>query len=261
MSRSHAGRSAIFLSMRDKATRLPGKATLDVGGKPVIDRLLARLKSSREADLVVLTTSVNPDDQHLVSRARHAGVDTFAGSEDDKLQRYLDAARTLDVSFAVIVDGDDLFCSVEHIDESIRIFAQESADYITQTGLPLGAASFGLRVDALADVVARKAGESDTEVWGEYFTSRPDFRIVRVEEKDPLLRQPTVRMTLDYPEDLAFFRAVYDHHKEPREPTLREVMSILREHPEIIEINRGVQGMYELNLTARKPRSFRDANA
>jgi spore coat polysaccharide biosynthesis protein SpsF len=253
-------RAAVFLSIRDKATRLPGKATIDIGGKPVIERLLERLKSTRESDLVVLTTSTNRDDQHLVQRARNSGFEAFAGSEEDKLQRYLDAARAFHVAFAVIVDGDDLFCSVEHIDHSIRLFFTESADYITQRGLPLGAASFGVRVEALAEVVAKKK-ESDTEVWGEYFTARPDFRVINVEETDPLLRQPTVRMTLDYPEDLSFFRAVYDHHHAEREPTLREVMTILRDHPHIVALNSSVQSKYEANLRTRRPRSFGGAEA
>ena len=260
MKESANGRTAIFLSIRDKATRLPGKATLDVGGKPVIERLLARLKTSYEAELVVLTTSVNGNDAHLIRRARQAGLAAFAGSEDDKLQRYLDAAREFDIDFAVVVDGDDLFCSVEHIDETIRRFRQETADYITQVGLPLGAASFGIRIAALHQVVSTK-NETDTEVWGEYFTTRSDFRIVTFAETDPLLCQPGVRMTLDYPEDLAFFRAVYNQHAGKEEPTLREVMTILRDHPDIAEINRKVQSRYEDNLRLRRPSRFHGPEA
>ena len=244
--------TAVFLSIRDKATRLPGKATLDVCGKPVIARLLRRLEQVREANLTVLTTSTNAHDEHLIARARTAGIETFAGSEDDKLQRYLDAARAFDVDFAVVVDGDDLFFSVNHIDAAIRHYRKSGADYISQTGLPLGAASFGIRTVALAQVVAVKA-ESNTEVWGEYFTSRPDFQIALLEETDPLLRQPSVRMTLDYPEDLDFFRAVYEQYDDEGEPTLREVMTILQSHPQITEINRAAQGKYETNLKSAIP--------
>jgi len=260
VKRATTGRIAVFLSIRDKATRLPGKATLEVRGKPVIERLLTRLRASQEADLIALTTSVHPNDVHLMRRARQAGLKAFAGSEDDKLRRYLDAAREFDVDFAVIVDGDDLFCSLEHIDESIRRFREEPADYITQEGLPLGAASFGIRISSLEQVVATKS-ETDTEVWGEYFTSRSDFRIVTIEETDPLLRQPGVRMTLDYPEDLAFFRAVYDEYEGESEPTLREVMTILRDHPGILEINREAQFKYEENLRLRKPNRLRGTSA
>jgi spore coat polysaccharide biosynthesis protein SpsF len=249
-------RTAVFLSIRDKATRLPGKATLDICGQPVVSRLIRRLKQVRECDLVVLTTSTSPDDVHLLASARAAGIESFAGSEDDKLARYLDAAMLFSVDFAAVVDGDDLFCSVDHIDVAIRHYRESSADYITQIGLPLGAASFGIRTASLAKVVAAKA-ETDTEVWGEYFTSRPDFQIALLEETDPLLRQPSVRMTLDYPEDLDFFRAVYSRYHGDGEPSLRDVMTILGDDPAITEINRSVQSQYERNLKSAAPVRFR----
>ncbi len=239
--------TAVFLSIRDKATRLPGKATIDVCGKTVIARLLRRLAQVREADVIVLATSTNQNDAHLIDRARTAGFEAFAGSEDDKLQRYLDGARAFNVDFAVVVDGDDLFCSVDHIDAAIRHYRKSGADYVSQVGLPLGAASFGIRTVALAKVVAAKT-EANTEVWGEYFTSRPDFQVALLEETDRLLHQPSVRMTLDYPEDLDFFRAVYERYDGEGEPTLREVMTILESDPRIIEINRAAQGRYETNL-------------
>lgn len=253
-------RSAIFLSIRDKATRLPGKAVIDICGRPVIERLFARLTSANEPDLTVLTTSTHPADAHLLMRAERAGLESFAGSEDDKLQRYLDAARKFGIEFAVVVDGDDLLCSVDHIDGAVRHYADTRADYITQVGLPLGAASYGIRIEALERVVAAKA-ESNTEVWGEYFTSRSDIRVSLLSETDPLLRQPDVRMTLDYPEDLAFFRAVYAAHEAGHEPSLREIMQILREHPGIMELNRAVQTKYEAKLRSSAPVRFRETQA
>lgn len=225
----------------------------------MIDRMLARLASAGEAELVVVTTSTNPDDAHLLGHARRNGAEAFAGSEADKLQRYLDAARRFDIEFAVIVDGDDLLCSPEHIDAAIRHYAATKADYITQVGLPLGAASYGIRIGALAQIVAQKA-ENDTEVWGGYFTARASTRVALLEENDPLLRQPGVRMTLDYPEDLAFFRAVYSAFLWDREPTLREVMQILAEHPKIAELNREVQTLYEAKLRSAAPVRFRETS-
>lgn len=250
-------RSAVFLSIRDKATRLPGKATADICGRAVIDRLLTRLKGAKEADLIALTTSTHSDDAQLLIRAEEAGVQSFAGSEDDKLQRYLDASRKFGIEFAVVVDGDDLLCSVDHIDAAIRHYRETRADYITQVGLPLGAASYGIRVDALKRVVEAKA-ESNTEVWGDYFTTRSDIRVSFLSETDPLLRHPNLRMTLDYAEDLAFFRAVYSAYSAHGEPSLPDVMQILRECPEIIELNRAVQTKYEAKLRSSAPVRFRE---
>jgi len=245
-------RTAVFLSVRDKATRLPGKVLADIRGEPALVRLMRRIKMAKEPDLIVLTTSVHPDDAELMELARKEGIQVFAGSEDDKLQRYLDAAREFGVSYAVVVDGDDLLVSVDHIDSAVRVLRSEGADFVSQNGLPLGAASFGIKIATLAKVVAEK-GSSDTEVWGGYFINRPGAKVRLIEESDPLLRKPHVRMTLDYPEDLEFFRAVFDRHEEQGELTFPQAMRIIESEPWITEINAGVQALYEENIRKAAP--------
>src|SRR5262249_45349057 len=47
-----------------------------------------------------------------------------------------------------------------------------------------------------------------------------------------------LRWTLDYPEDLDFFRAVFAALPHRSRACLDEVLSVLSEHPEIAEINR-----------------------
>jgi spore coat polysaccharide biosynthesis protein SpsF len=246
-------RTAVFISIREKSTRLPKKSLRLIEGRTVCEWLIERVKLAKRPDLFVLTTSVDSRDKVLCDMAGRAGIASFQGSEDDKLDRYLQAARAFGVDFAVIVDGDDLFVSEQHIDEAIASFQAAGADYITQDGLPLGAASFGVRIDALAEVCQMKA-ESDTEVWGGYFTRSDRFnsRILPVE--DPALRQPQIRMTLDYEEDLAFFTRVLEAvGKGGRVPLFTEIMAFLRSHPEVAEINQGAQAKYEKNLLKSAP--------
>src|SRR5207249_306202 len=92
MGRPHVT-SAIFISVRDKATRLPGKIYADLGGRPAIERLIERMRTCTEPDRVVVCTSTHPDDRKLLATAERAGISAFAGSEDDKLDRYLRAAE------------------------------------------------------------------------------------------------------------------------------------------------------------------------
>ncbi len=240
-------RSAIFLSVRNKATRLPGKAFLDLGGAPVTQRLLERLRESRETDRVVLTTSTHPDDAVLVDLARRAGVEAFRGSEDDKLDRYLQAARAHGADFVVVVDGDDPLCDPGYIDRVIRRGRESGADYVRCTGLPVGVAAGGIRVAALARVCALKT-EADTEVWGGYFTETGLFTVVEL-AADPAHTAPHLRMTLDYPEDYAFFQEVFRELGEGgRVFTLDEVFALLARRPDIAKINQGAQAAYEANL-------------
>jgi spore coat polysaccharide biosynthesis protein SpsF (cytidylyltransferase family) len=245
-------RTAIFLSIREKATRLPKKVLRELHGKTVCEHLIDRLKLATRADSVVMTTSTNSDDTVLCDIADRSGITVFRGSEEDKLDRYLQAAICHDIDFMAIVDGDDLFISEEHIDEALAQ-APTGADYVTHQGLPLGAACNAIRRDALAKVCDLKR-ESDTEVWGGYFTQTGLFQVRILPVTDPLFRRPDVRMTLDYQEDLDFFRAVFDGvYTGPHVPRFREIMSYLAAHPELVGINRMAQARYEANLAKAAP--------
>ena len=245
-------KTAIFLSVRDKATRLPGKVLLEIKGKPVIEHLIDRLKKARLPDIIVMTTSMHPDDAHLVAIAERNQIGWFRGSEDDKLQRYLDAADKYGIDFIAVVDGDDIFCDPVYIDRVIEAFLESGADYITCEGLPLGVTSFGVRVEALRNVCRLKA-ETDTEVWGGYFTETGLFSTLSLEVEERY-RRPDLRMTLDYPEDFAFFEAVFEKLWRPGKVfSLDEIIQLLDRHPEIVALNQEVQQLYAHHIQSAGP--------
>ncbi len=253
-------RSAVFLSARNKATRLPGKAFLDLAGRTVTERLIERLKRAEEPEVIALCTSTHPDDASLVEIARRNGIEAFCGSEDDKLDRYLEAAGRFGVDFAVIVDGDDPFCDPGYIDRIIRRAREGGADYICCTGLPVGVGANGVRVAALDRVCTIKT-ERDTEVWGGYFTQTGLFK-VEVVTADPADTAPELRMTLDYPEDYEFFQAVYQRlHIPGRVFSLDEILGLIRQNPSIGRINQSAQTKYEANLQRITRIGIRSARA
>lgn len=204
----------ILISIRNKATRLPGKSFVDIGGRPAIEQLVTRMRRSTESDGVVICSSTHPDDAVFEPVARQLGVQCFRGAEEDKLDRYQEAARAYGSRFIVVVDGDDILCDPRQVDRIIAAWSDsvrggEEADYVIVDHLPIGGTGFGVRVAALDRVMELKA-ESDTEVWGGYFTETGLFRCLLLEPDDPALARPDVRFTLDYPEDLEIFRAVFD---------------------------------------------------
>jgi len=253
MTRSHgkkhsrkrkAMKSAIFIAVRMKSTRLPKKAILKIKGKTIIEHLIDRLKTAKLPDLIVLCTSTHPDDKILAEIAKKNGIECFRGSEEDKLDRFLNAARKYGVDFVVNVDGDDVFCDSEFIDKTIETFIRTRADYITCKDLPLGAASHGVKFEALEKICKLKA-ETDTEIYGGYFTETGLFKVEYLKVKYKGLRHPEIRMTLDYPEDYEFFKSIFDELYTPGKVfTLKEILALLRKKPQIMDINKGVQEKY-----------------
>lgn len=237
-----------------KSTRLPKKAMLEIEGRTTIEHLIDRAKAAKLPDLVALCTSTHPDDKVLVEVAKRNNIEAFQGSPEDKLDRYIHAARKYGIDFMINVDGDDILCDPELIDKTIEHFKKTGADCIIWRGFPVGAVPTGLKVEALQKVCQLKA-ENDTEVWGGYFTDSGLFKVEYL-EADAELRHPEFRMTLDYPEDLEFFRAVFKKLYVPGKVIpMREIVKMLKQNPEIARINQGVQKAYEAGLTRHvKPR-------
>ncbi len=242
--------AAIFLSVRLMSTRLPRKALADVGGRTLTERLIDRLGRSRRAERIVLCTSERAEDEALVALAGRAGALSFRGSERDKLERYLGAAREHGVDSFVVVDGDDLFCDPDEIDRVIEAQREGGADYVTVEGLPLGAASFGVRTEALEQVCLIK-DDLDTEVWGGYFTETGLFRSQAL-AAPPALRRPEIRLTIDYPEDLELARRIHSRlGAGDRAYGLAEIVALFDAEPALGRLNAGVQAAYESIIASK----------
>jgi spore coat polysaccharide biosynthesis protein SpsF len=61
-------------------------------------------------------------------------------------------------------------------------------------------------------------------------------------EAPPFLRDPRLRMTLDYPEDYEFINKVYQElYPRKQDFNLYDIMILLNKKPELREITRGIE--------------------
>lgn len=239
-----ANRTAILTPARLHSSRLPRKMFLDIEGRPALWYVLDRMKMAKLPGLRVVCTSTNPADQDIVAFAESQGWLAFCGDEEDVLQRYLDAAAHYGLEFMVNVDGDDLFCSEDYVDRIIDHYRKTGADYIQCHGLPFGGAPTGVKINALREVCSRKT-DAHTQGWGKYFVQSGLFRVEAI-QADENVNRPEYRMSLDYPEDLEFFRAVVRGLDPRHEGPMRlvDVVAFLDAHPEIAAISQKVSAEY-----------------
>jgi spore coat polysaccharide biosynthesis protein SpsF (cytidylyltransferase family) len=71
----------------------------------------------------------------------------------------------------------------------------------------------------------------------------------------PELTHPDIRMTLDYEEDLQFFRAVFRELSEP--VRLRDAIRLIVARPDIRAINAGLEERYWAHFNSHLPASLR----
>ena len=229
--------TVFLITARLKSTRLPRKALLDIGGRSVLGHMIDRLRRARRIDTIVVCTSTHPQDDSLVEAAAREGVGCFRGDEEDVLLRLHDAARHCAADYVLNITADCPLVDPGYADRIVDAYEQTGADLIRALDLPHGTYSYGLRPAALELAVAIKDTHK-TEVWGRYFTDTDLFRVHDL-PIDPADVRPDLRMTLDYPEDLAFFQALFAG-VSGRDPAigLGSVLTYLDGHPEIVTINR-----------------------
>ena len=249
-------KSAIFLTVRSKSSRLPGKSFLKIKGRTTIEHLIDRMKLAKLPDMVILCTSTSSDDKVLTEIAKNNSIPFFQGSEEDKLERYVGAADKYGIDFIVTVDGDDLFCDPDYIDKIIERFKDTDADFILCEGLPFGAAPHGIKLGALRQVCESKK-ESDTEVWGDYFLKNKHFK-KEIIKAEPKVNHPEMRMSLDYKEDFDFFTRVFDELGNKNDFPLVDIVNLLIQKPEIQEINKHMHKAYEKNIKEKRNKVEKD---
>lgn len=235
---------AIFIPVRLGSTRLPKKPLIQIKGRTYIEHLIDRAKTAKLPDLIVLCTTIKPEDKIFGDIARENGIECFKGSEHDILKRFFDAADEYGLDFIVDVDGDDVFCDPELMDQTVDAFLETGASFLKWNNLPLGASPNGVKVEALNKVCEIKETHDTETGWGAYFTDTGLFNVKYLEPDDEL-KHPEIRMTLDYPEDLKFMKEIFNKLYVPGKMfTLRDILNLLKEEPAIVEINKGVNEKY-----------------
>jgi spore coat polysaccharide biosynthesis protein SpsF len=229
---------AIFITVRSDSSRLPNKALLPILGKPTIEMVMLRARLVENADAVIVCTTERPIDSSIVNIAERCGVLNYRGSLDDKLDRWLGAARKFGIDCFATMDGDDLLCDPELMAMGIEQLKLGNVDFIeAPQDLICGSFTYGIRASALEKVCNIK-DTADTEMMWVYFKDTGLFDVATLSVSDPVYYAPDIRMTLDYEEDFAFFKAIFEHFNcVNNDVPLKQIVPYLKAHPEITQMN------------------------
>lgn len=240
-----------IIPVRLSASRLPGKAMRDVAGKSALERVASQIRRCARVTKIVVATTIDVADDPLAAFAESLGLDVFRGAVDDVLRRLADAATHSGFDAVVEVDGDDLLCAHEYMYRGLEVLECEDADMVTFAGLPIGATPNVLRTSALVRAVALKNYRDTSTGFFRFLTESGKFKIVKPEVTDPRHKHSTVRMTLDYPQDLEFFSAAWrEMDAVGPQWNLADLISMLNRRPDLVALNQGLEAIYAEHFTA-----------
>src|SRR5262245_58175214 len=111
------------------STRLPGKVLLPLHGRPLLERMLARVQQARSLDEVVVATSRLAMDASIVKLAAALGVRCVVGHPDDLVDRHLQAARDTGADVVVKIPSDCPLIDPAIIDDVVGYFRAQHPRY------------------------------------------------------------------------------------------------------------------------------------
>ena len=236
-------RVVAIIQARIGSTRLPGKVLLDLAGEPALARVVNRTQRATTLDEIVIATTTEPRDEVIVELCNSRGWAHFRGSEDDVLDRYYQAAKEYRADIVVRITSDCSLIEPEIIDLVVQELLEDSSlNYVSNT-LPPRAFPRGLDVEAMTFKTLERAWQEDKNpAWREHVTpyiyrTPGKFRLKAVTNEKDL---SYMRWTIDTPEDLEFVRRIYNHFGHDCF-SWHEILELLNEHPEWLEISRGVK--------------------
>lgn len=238
-----------LIPIRLGSERLPGKALIEVANAPLVCHLLDRVFDCKyiidKKDVIVCTTKEKSDD-NLVKVVEDYGASIFRGSTDDIIKRFYDATNEFGLEYILQVDGDDILCSTEYMDLTMKsLLNDNSLDIVTSEGIPFGTASKSFTKKAMDRVFNYyKTNENDTG-FIYYFTKTGLCNqkiIYPISDKHKLNE---ARLTLDYPVDLEVFTFIIEHFSENNKVfDLEGIISFLQKNPQIMKINSDLDEEY-----------------
>jgi spore coat polysaccharide biosynthesis protein SpsF (cytidylyltransferase family) len=261
-------KTTAIVQARMGSTRLPGKVLRPLAGRPMLVRIVERLRASTPIARVVVATSEQPGDEPIRTLCAQEGIDVFAGSELDVLDRFYRAAAAFGGDPLVRITADCPLVDPALVADLVGRYRSGGYDHI---GVATGAGAIflnegrypdGLDAEcfscAALECAWREATSlQDREHVTPFLWRQPErFRCGQLTSAHDYSR---LRWTVDNEGDFALVARLYDElYRADRPFLMNDVLEYLAAHPELAASNEafiGHEGYLEVwqRETGRKP--------
>ncbi|MEJ5190196.1 MAG: spore coat protein, partial [Breznakiellaceae bacterium] len=200
--------TGLILQVRIDSSRLPRKALLDLGGKPLVFRVMeALLHVPVEYHILACPADAAEAFRPL---AKEAGFHLFVGDKENVLSRYVEAARSFCLDTVVRATGDNPFVFSDGATRLLYETMRCGADYGAYGGLPYGAGVEVVRREALERALREAETAYDREHVCPYLYTHPEFFYLHRPLAPRLWRDSQLRLTVDTQADYEWARILYE---------------------------------------------------
>ncbi len=233
-----------IVQARTGSTRLPNKILQPFHGERnileiMIDQLLAHFP---QIPLVLATSTAKADDTLELFQEKYPSIKFYRGSENDVLERSLQAAQHFGLKEFIRVCSDNPFLQTQFVQDLID--QAPGPDYISYKvdGLPTIRTHYGLFAERVKTAALEKAYElQPDDFFREHVTNfiygHPDnFSLQWLNIGQQLEGLEQLRLTIDDPQDFESAQKIYsDLYKGQNEILLSDLKPYLAARPELLE--------------------------
>ena len=150
---------AAIIQARMGSTRLPGKSSHLLAGISILEHIINRLQEVPEIDRIQLATTQAKTEAPLIEIAENLKVPVFQGSEENVLDRFLQAGKSIGAKHLVRVCGDNPLIDIRLLRSLITAHIESNAEYtVPLDPIPLGVGCEVVRLETLKKI-AQQAHE------------------------------------------------------------------------------------------------------
>jgi spore coat polysaccharide biosynthesis protein SpsF len=199
--------TALILQGRIDSTRLPNKALLPLGEKPMIRRVMEALKTVA-ADIHILACPADCRDA-FEGLAASAGFVLVTGPKEDVLGRYCVAIRQSRADWVIRATADNPFVFADAASALLAEGRSLGADYSAYGDLPYGAGVELVRSAALLRAEREAALPEEREHVCPYLYGHEELFSLHRPPAPARWRRPEIRLTVDTAEDYGRSERLY----------------------------------------------------
>ena len=214
----------LIIQARMNSARFPNKVISDLGGSPLIERILQRVKKVKKIGKIIIATTKKREDDILVGIAKSNRVEIFRGSENDLVDRYYQAVKGKNVGHILRLPADNPIPDPTEYNRLINYHLKTNNDFSSnicnfmKNGYPDG---FGVEIFT-ANSLKRIWRSEKRKKFREHITlnfydykknkknSKFNFKIGTVKCPKKISR-PKLVFDVNYYKDYIFIKQIYEY--------------------------------------------------
>lgn len=216
---------SLIIQARMGSKRLPRKTLLPLAGKPLIYRIVERVKHCKYIDNLILAIPDTEEDNKITRIKFRCGLKIFKGSESNLVSRYYFAAKKFNSKIVVRLPGDNCMPEPSEIDRIISFYKKFNKPFfasnlsnILNNQYPdgIGAEVFGFNyLDDLMNMKLSKEKKEHIHLnFFDYKLNRPineKWCKIRTIKCPKEFRRPEICLDVNTIEDYKFISDIYEN--------------------------------------------------